>query len=187
MKAKGKLLSSQTIRGFFIDNMYSIRCSLGYSRYGARVRFSSEPESWLRGRGSSTIDHPYAYIRRSVLNLIVSTSAFLAGRSSSMTCIRLDGIWGSREPIHGLGLPLFTNVLILAHELVSYWERRGAKKRSHEFIRPPRMCNRVLKERVIYLSNFGEERLLAKMQKLEDELLWGCPWRPSVEQLRYWL
>ena len=170
-----------------------MRHSLGYSRYGYKVTFSWEPESWLRGRGSSTTATSYTHIRQFLSNFIVSASAFLAGRSSSMNCIRSDGTWGICEPMYGLGLPFVINVLILAHKLVSYWwsARRGAKERSNEFTRPPRMCRRELKRRANYLSCFGEQgrgRILVHASQMQkDELLWGCPWRPAMKQMKYWL
>ena len=170
-----------------------MRRSLGYSRYGYKVTFSWEPESWLIGSGSSTTATPYTHIRQFVSNLFVSTSAFLAGCSSSMSCIRSDGTWGSCEPLYGLGLPFIINVLILAHKLVSYWwsTRRRAKGRSNGLILPPRMCRRELERRAKYLSCFGEHgqggMLAHASQMQKDGLLWGCPWRPTMKQVRLWL
>ena len=169
-----------------------MRRPLGYNRYGNKVTFSREPESWLRGRGSSTTATPYTHIRQFVSNSVVSTSAFLAGCSSGMTCIRSDGTWGSCKPIYGLGLPLIINVLILARKLVSYWwSARRAKERSNKYIRPPRMCRMELKRRANYVSCFGEDGqggLLALASQMQnDGLLLGCPLRLTTKQVKYWL
>ena len=175
------------------DHMYLIRRVLGHSRDGYKVSFTLEPESWFRDKDFLTAATPYPHIRQFVLELIVSTSSFLAGLSSNMTCLHLDGTWGSCEPIYGLGIPIVIEILGLAHNVLSDWwiTGRQAKERSNEFILPPLMCRRELQERVDNLSCFGEHdlgRILADDSLMQNHgLLRGCPWRPTMKEVEIWL
>jgi hypothetical protein len=170
-----------------------MRRILGYNQFGHQVTFSPEPERRSRDRIPSNPETPYTYTSQLMSNQFVSISAFLAGRSSNITCVRPDDIWASCGPIYGLGLPLIINVVILAYKLLSNWwiARTGAAERSNGFILPPLMCHTELKKRANDLSCFGKDGqggiLAHNFQMQRDGLLWGCPWRPTLKQVRYWL
>ena len=167
-----------------------MRRVLGHSRYGYKVSFNLESESWFREKNSPTAATAYPHIRQFMLNSIVSTSAFLAGRSSNITCLHVDGTRGLCRPIYGLGLPLIISLLILAHKLVSDWWI-ARKERPKEFILPPRMCHRELKKRADNLSCFGKHGrggMLARDSQMQNHgLLRGCPWELSIEDVDDWL
>lgn len=169
-----------------------MRPTLGYNRYGFEVDFSWEPESRFRNRVFSTTVTPYTHFLRFMLNLAVSALTFIAWRSSNITCADSDDIWASCGPIYGLGIPLIVNVLILVHRTMSgWWTARRAKDWSNKFILPPHMCRTVLRNRVnvlSYLEEHGRGEVLVHNHQMQNGgLLWGCPWRPTLKQVNYWL
>ena len=168
-----------------------MRRVLGHSRYGYEVSFNLEFESWFRDKNSPAAATAYPHVRQFMLNSSVSILSFLAGRSSNITCLHVDGTRGLCRPIYGLGLLFIISLLILVHKLVSDWWI-ARKERSNGFILPPRMCHRELKKRADDISCFGEHGrggVLAHDCSLMQNhgLLQGCPWGLTIKDVENWL
>ena len=172
--------------------IYSMRPTLGYDRYGYQVTFRSTPESRFRDRIFPTVETPCTHVRQ---NLIISTIVFIAGHSSNITCPHLGG---TCEPSYKLGMLFILSAPILARKLgdkleSGWWNaRRGAEERRNIFILAPRMCRRELKKRVNGgFPPFGEHGwggiLSHNPQMQKGGLLWGCPWKPTLDQVKSWI
>ena len=171
--------------------MYSIRPILGYCRYGDQVTFSPEPERWFRDQIFTTVETRDTYILQFLSNLIISSLAFLAACASNMAFPDSDYLWAAGGPIGGLVLPFTINVLIPAYIITPRcWTARRAKSRSNKFILAPHMCQRELNKRVDGFPSVEERGWRGVLehdhQMQEGGLLWGCPWKPTLDQVNDW-
>jgi hypothetical protein len=165
---------------------------LGYDRYDFEIPLNVALERQIR---FALLSKPFTKTKR-LLNLGLDSTAafvtFIADRSSNITCANRDKFWAQCGPLMRFGVPVgFPILTFMTSVMREWWSAIKVAKEGSGAGWAPLMCRRGLQRKAFHLWRLQKRDWtgvwMYEYQMQKGRLLWGCPWKPNLQQMEAWM